>query len=138
MNASTTREILDKALKRRKELVSELETLEEIIATCSKALEREGLARRATEDEPGLFRAPSPRAAHAEQITKMIDVARRILLSEQRPMQRGELRQRVEATGFQVIGKDKNRVFGTNLWRSKKFKMIEGQGYWPIGEDLPR
>lgn len=138
MAASTAQEILAKALKRRKELVAELEAIGSIIETCEKLLNAAGAKDFDREEEPTLFKAPSARAMHAEQIAKMIDAARRIVLSEKRPMQRGELRERVEAeVKFKVVGKDKNKVFGTNLWRSHKFRMIEGRGYWPIDEELP-
>jgi hypothetical protein len=138
MAASTAQEILDKALKRKKELLSELEALGSIIETCEKLLKVINATASNQEEEPTLFKAPSARAMHAEQIAKMIDVARRIILSEKRPMQRGELRERVEAAvNFKVVGRDKNKVFGTNLWRSHKFRMIAGRGYWPIDEELP-
>ena len=67
----------------------------------------------------------------------MLDATRKLILKEQRPMKRGELRKRVEALGYDVIGADKNKVFGTNLWRSGKFRTIEGQGYWPNDVELP-
>ena len=138
MAASTAQEILDKALKRQRELLSELEALGNIIETCEKMLDATGARVSSEEEEPTLFKAPSARAMHAEQIAKMIDAARRIILSEKRPMQRGELRERVEAAvKFKIVGKDKNKVFGTNLWRSKKFRRVDGRGYWPIDEELP-
>lgn len=138
MAASTAQEILDKALKRKRELLFELEALDRIIETCEKLLNTTLMGDFSHEEEPSLFKPPSARAMHAEQVAKMIDAARRIVLAEKRPMQRGELRERVEvALKFKVVGKDKNKVFGTNLWRSKKFLMIEGRGYWPIDEELP-
>lgn len=68
----------------------------------------------------------------------MLDVARRIILGEQKPLKRGDLVARLEARGFTIEGADKNKVFGTNLWRSKKFRNIDGQGYWPIDVPLPK
>jgi len=57
-------------------------------------------------------------------------------------MKRGELVKRLEEQGYEVVGTDKNKVFGTNLWRSGRFQMIEGKGYWPndiewLGESFP-
>jgi len=135
MERSVPEELLDKALKRHKELLLELEALKRFIEDYSQIVRTKG--REVRLDEPQLFQPPSPRAAHAEHIAEMIDAARRIILAEQRPMKRGDLRKRVESLGYKIIGQDKNKVFGTNLWRSRKFRMIDGLGYWPIDEALP-
>ena len=37
----------------------------------------------------------------------------------------------MELAGFVIEGRDKSKVLGTNIWRSKKFEAVEGQGYWP-------
>ena len=52
-------------------------------------------------------------------------------------MKRGELVKLVEARGYKILGSDKNKVFGTNMWRSGKFRHIEGLGYWPTDVDPP-
>lgn len=137
MAANTSKELLDKALKRRNELLIELEALESFIQTYEKLLSVRDVDGDSSSDEPGLFQPPSKRHAHAEKIAEMIAAARRIIILENRPMKRGDLRERVEALGHRVIGKDKNKVFGTNLWRSGKFQMIEGRGYWPADVELP-
>jgi hypothetical protein len=67
----------------------------------------------------------------------MIEEARRLILKENRPMKRGELVRQLEARGFKIAGTDKNKVFGTTVWRSGKFDQIEGRGYWPKGVPLP-
>jgi len=46
-------------------------------------------------------------------------------------MTRSELLRRLEHAGFVIEGRDKSKVLGTNIWRSKKFDTVEGQGYWP-------
>lgn len=137
MAGSTAHELLRNALKRREELLEELEALNSLIETYQKQMRGRPVREDTPEDEPSLFKR-SRRIDHAERIAEMIDAARKIILSEQRPMQRGQLRERLEALGFEIIGKDKNKVFGTNLWRSGKFRMIEGRGYWPMDEELPR
>lgn len=136
MPASAADDLLNKALKRHKELSEELEALSRFIEDYSVIVR--GRETATNGEQPELFQPPSRRVAHADRIAEMMDAARRIVLSEQRPMQRGELRKRVESLGFNVVGKDKNKVFGTNLWRSGKFRMVEGAGYWPIDMEVPR
>jgi hypothetical protein len=67
----------------------------------------------------------------------MVDTARRIIVAEGRPMKRGELVKRLEERAFKITGADKNKVFGTNLWRSGKFVAVKGKGYWPSDIALP-
>ncbi|MBX9858571.1 MAG: hypothetical protein K2Y20_03165 [Sphingomonas sp.] len=125
------------ALKRKDELIVELEALTSFIESYERLLALRASMDRHALDQPNLFGQTSRRVARAEKIAEMIDAARRIVISEKRPMQRGELRQRLEKLGFEIVGADKNKVFGTNLWRSGRFRMIEGQGYWPIDVELP-
>ena len=137
MASNLPEELLSKALKRREEVLLELEALEGFIKTYEKLLSLREAEGQFSTDEPNLFQPPTKRAAHAERIAGMVAAARKIIIAENRPMKRGELRERVEALGHRVVGKDKNKVFGTNLWRSGKFRMVEGQGYWPADLDLP-
>lgn len=125
------------ALKRHKEIALELEALTTFIESYERLMALRGSMDQHGLDQPNLFGKTSRRAVRAEKIAEMIDAARRIVISEKRPMKRGELRQRLENLGFEIVGADKNKVFGTNLWRSGKFRMIEGQGYWPIDAELP-
>ena len=53
-------------------------------------------------------------------------------------MKRGELVKRLLDQGYSLPGRDKNKVFGTNLWRSGKFRAVDGEGYWPKDVVLPR
>jgi len=137
MSTPTRRALLDNALKRQKELIRELEALTKFIEEYEKLDEDRESGDSTDEEHPQLFRAPSQRLEHAERLAEMIDAARRIIIAEKRPMQRGELRKRIEGLGFKVTGQDKNKVFGTNLWRSQKFQMIRGKGYWPMDMELP-
>lgn len=52
-------------------------------------------------------------------------------------MKRGEIVQRLLAQGYRIEGSDKNKVFGTTLWRSEKFDAVDGHGYWPKDAPLP-
>jgi len=53
-------------------------------------------------------------------------------------MKRGELVSKLESQGFSFPGHDKNKVFGTNLWRSGRFRTVGDQGYWPKDVTLPK
>jgi hypothetical protein len=138
MSSPTAREVLEKALERRAELVQEMTALDSLITVYRGLLSRAGAESRVGVDQPDLYRGLPPRSVHAAQITEMMDAARRIIIAEKRPMKRGELVRKLTEQGFQIIGKDKNKVFGTNLWRSGKFRTVEGRGYWPKDVALPR
>ena len=135
MTAASSRDLMAKALKRRAELVAEVEALDRFVQDYAIAAKIDVDPEDA---QQSLFGPPGERAAHAERLSEMLDAARRVLVAEQRPMKRSELRSRVEAMGFPVLGADKNKVFGTNLWRSKRFRTIAGRGYWPVDEPLPK
>jgi hypothetical protein len=82
-----------------------------------------------------LYRWPSSREAQAAEISRTIEAARKLILKEKRPMKRGELVVALESQGHNFPGKDKNKVFGTNIWRSGRFRTIGDHGYWP--KDVP-
>lgn len=131
MSASSGREILDKALKRRSELRKESEALDRLIEAYREILGIDQRSEEIDDEQPDLYRGPSKRAMRSAQVADLINEARRIIIAEGRPMKRGELVKRLEAKNFTIHGSDKNKVFGTNLWRSGKFIAVEGKGYWP-------
>lgn len=137
MVSPTARDILDKALRRREELRVESEALDLLIRTYRDVLGVRSDVPSGPEVQPDLYRGMSQRAVHAARVAEMVDAARRIIIAERRPMKRGEIVKRLEAQGFDIVGSDKNKVFGTNLWRSEKFVAIEGRGYWPKDVELP-
>jgi hypothetical protein len=131
----TAKALLDKALKRRDELRLESEALDTLINTYRKIEELRHETGDKRVDQLDLWHGGSRRAYQSAQVSEMLEAARRIILAERRPMKRGELVKRLEARGFVILGADKNKVFGTNLWRSGKFKHLPKQGYWP--SDVP-
>ncbi|MEA3032251.1 MAG: hypothetical protein QOH86_267 [Sphingomonadales bacterium] len=136
MAAQTVKELLAKALKRQEELKFETKALEDLIEAYKKLEE----IRQEEGREVGqltLWEARSRRALQSAQVASMLDVARKIILAEEKPMRRGELVARLETRGFTIDGADKHRVFGTNVWRSKKFIHVPGKGYWPADVPLP-
>jgi len=137
MANNSARDILDKALKRREELRLESEALDAIIRVYNSLLNPQKNSLETKEEQPDLYRGGSQRAIQRARVAEMVESARRIIIAQRRPMKRGELVKRLEAQGHEIVGGDKNKVFGTNLWRSKKFRMIEGKGYWPVDVELP-
>jgi hypothetical protein len=138
MATPTARELLEKAIERRSELARELTALDSLISMYRGLLSRSLIESAMSLDQPDLYRNLPPRAVHAAQISEMMDAARRMMIAEKRPMKRGELVRRLQDEGFTIVGKDKNKVFGTNLWRSGRFRMVENKGYWPKDVTLPK
>lgn len=137
MAGKTARELLAKALKRREELRIESEALDTLIDSYRKIADlREGESENL--EQLNLWDARSRRAFQSAQVAGLLDAARRIILAERRPMKRGELVMRLEDRGFTLEGSDKNKVFGTNLWRSKQFRHVPRKGYWPVDVPLPK
>lgn len=137
MASPTARDILHTALKRREELRLESEALDNLIATYQNILGIGNPLRETYEEQPDLYRSMSKRAQRSALVAEMVDAARRIIIAEGRPMKRGELVKKLEASGFEIVGADKSKVFGTNLWRSGKFVAVDGKGYWPKDLSLP-
>jgi hypothetical protein len=131
-------EILDKLLERRALLAREMAALDNLVGLYHRLSSRENSESAMDPSQLDLYRHPSSRAAQAAEINRTIEAAKRLIIKEGRPMKRGELVQALEGQGYGFPGKDKNKVFGTNLWRSGKFRTIEGRGYWPKDVTLPR
>lgn len=131
MDAKTAGELLDKLLKRRGELQSEADALDSLILVYKRLCSREETESLGAQEQPDLYRRRSSRAFNAAQVSAIMDATRKIIIAERRPMKRGELVKRLLAQGFELPGVDKNKVFGTNLWRSGRFRSIPGEGYWP-------
>lgn len=128
-------ETLRNAITRRDALRRELEAWDAFIAAYSAQF-RETVPSRGA--QPDLFaEQKSTRAERAEVVRRMMDEAERLILAAERPLTRGQLLDQLEAGGFTVMGGDKSKVLGTNLWRSGRFWNLKGAGYWPKGLPLP-
>lgn len=136
MADETVKALLAKALRRQKELQFELETLQRMIDGYRRL-------RALQDDDPDaeqlhLWHGASRRAQKSEEVGAILEEVRRIILSQGHPMTRSQLVERLEARGFKLPGSDKRKVLGTNIWRSRQFDHIEGEGYWPRGvEERP-
>jgi reverse gyrase len=134
MGSDSTRELLANLLKRRDELRVESEALEKLIETYRQLdlLEREDRV-----DQLDLWKGGRSSRARSAYVAEMMASARRLILTEGRPLTRSELLRRLETEGYIVDGRDKSKVLGTNLWRSGQFQHIEQHGYWPKGTPTP-
>lgn len=137
MASPAARELLANLLKRREELRRESEALENLIATYAEISGAAAHEIERDDEQPDLYRGMSQRGIRTAQIADMMAATRRIILAEGHPMKRGELVRRLTEQGFKIDGNDKNKVFGTNLWRSGKFRPVGNRGYWPLDIDIP-
>lgn len=135
MATDSTRELLVKLLKRREELRIESEALENLISAYTSLSRLTGTDVEAPQLD--LWKIRNSRKAKSAYIGELLSEVRRLIISEGRPLNRGDLVRRLEAAGHLIDGSDKAKVLGTNLWRSKKFDHIEGQGYWPRDIERP-
>src|SRR4051812_24066414 len=138
MAAEDIRDILDKLLERRAFIAREVVALDNLIGLYHRLSSQESSESSVDVNQLDLYRQPSSRAAQAAEIARTIDAARKLIIREGRPMKRGELISRLESQGFSFPGKDKTKVFGTNIWRSGRFRTVGDQGYWPKDVTLPR
>jgi len=114
----------------------ELEALESLISNYSALLNmREVL--QTVEPELNLQVSGSSRTAKKVYISRLLEEIRRVLIAEGRPLKRSDLVARLLEQGFEIEGRDKSKVLGTNIWRSGRFKHIDGHGYWPSDVPLP-
>jgi hypothetical protein len=128
---------LVKALKRRRELQSELAELDQFIETYRRLLGL-GKSERPLAEETGglaqprrdLFQAVGiPRRRGAPQ--DFADIAERVLAHMGRPLTRYQLVDAIEREGVEIPSSDKARYLGTILWRHKdRFVNLVDFGYW--------
>jgi hypothetical protein len=129
MATDSTRELLAKLLKRREELRIESEALENLINAYTSLSRLQGADVEAPQLD--LWKIRNSRKAKSTYVGELLAEVRRLIISEGRPLNRGDLVRRLEAAGYLIDGSDKAKVLGTNIWRSDKFDHIEGEGYWP-------
>lgn len=133
---------LGEAIRRRQELVQELEKIDQLInllgwwreestarpaKTLTGSPDHHPLAATQNRQSPTPESALEPFATPAEVIRETL-----IVLSEHgRPLKRGQLLKELADNGVRIRGGDKSKVLGTTLWRAKdKIISIDGWGYW--------
>lgn len=130
-------DLYKQALERREKLLAELRAVEQLILTY-EAIQGLRKAPPESNSQLGLFSASKPsRAQRSANVSALLNRAAEIIVSEERPMTRSELVSRLEAEGHHLEGTDKQKVFGTNVWRSGRFWNLKGAGYWPKDTPLP-
>lgn len=125
--------LLNEARLRRDKLKLELQALEEFIVSYERA---QGIGVQPSE-KVDLFSSALTRKAKAGLVEKQLEVARQAMLDADRPLNRREIYEAVLRAGLEVIGSDKLKVLGTNVWRSGKFVRVDQMGYWPKGVPVP-
>ena len=68
---------------------------------------------------------------------EVVERSKVILISAGRPLQRAELLEQIEASGFHLDVSDPPRFVGRTLWDNPDFIHIEKRGYWLRGEGVP-
>lgn len=139
--ADPIRELLVNFLKRKEELAKESESLDRMIELARQMLSDEDASADNTAPPAQLGLWGTHGAKHrlkSSQVQELLDEARRLIVADGRPLKRGELVNRLEDRGYPIVGTDKNKVLGTNIWRSGKFIHIDGEGYWPSDMELPK
>lgn len=126
------------AYERRERLRRELTAVENLIAEHER-LESSTRPVMASNYELPLLPARNARRQRspAADMTALFDAVERTILEEGKPLSRSELIEKLEAKGFKFGGTDRIKVFGTNLWRSRRFVSLKGIGYWPEAHPLP-
>lgn len=131
---------LANALKRRDELLKELQRLQQFIEMYYELSgtnqEEPDMPKRAgnafvISAETGIIRARGRPADFAR-------IMETILKDAGKPLHRGQLVEEVEKRGHSIPSDDKPRYLGTILWRNgDMFESVEGRGYWLKGVPLP-
>jgi hypothetical protein len=131
-------DLIQKAVERRNALRRELETLDRFIHDYTARVVSTASAPISDPQDDLFNDSKGRRKRRAANVAAMMDSAEEMILQEGEPMTRGQLLARLEAQGHVIEGGDKNKVLGTNLWRSKRFHNIQGVGYWPKSMAIPR
>ncbi|MGR9470608.1 hypothetical protein [Rhizobium leguminosarum] len=109
------------------------EALKQLLAT--------GLKNEADREAEKTGHRPRPgkrRGFHiGSQTAEVVSRSKEILLAAGHPLQRAELLERIEASGFLVETTNPAKFIGRTLWESADFVHIPKRGYWLKGEDLP-
>lgn len=139
--------VIEKALKKLRELEREVHRLNQFISTYevltgTKVPRDELLAiptlSEQSENTSGTQDATPPAPRKRNNPTRIAEMVERIILELNRPLARGEIVKELESRDVKLESDDKAKYVGTILWRHRaKFRNIEGVGYWVEGKPLP-
>ncbi|MGO6694950.1 hypothetical protein ACCS54_19515 [Rhizobium johnstonii] len=86
----------------------------------------------------GVAMESKPIKHHKGSLTgEIVKRSKLILIASGRPLERSELLEEIERSGFRVDAKHPARFVGRALWASKDFIHLPKKGYWVKGEELP-
>lgn len=125
-------EALREAEARREALKAELGEIEQYIALHQKLFGGRDSSPSATKiDGKTETIGTNIKVRHRNRPSQIADMSAQAIRECNRPMQRGEIVDWIEANGVEIYSEDKPRYIGTILWRnSDRFENIEGEGYW--------
>jgi hypothetical protein len=130
-------ELIAKALERKAELLRELEAINNLINALSPA-NRAITPPSDSSTQLKLWEAESTqRVSKRDELKLVLDEVEALILAAGTPLTRGQLVPALTSRGFKLDGADRNKVLGTNIWRSKRFVNLPGFGYWPKGVPIP-
>lgn len=130
-----------KALKKKKELLIEVDRLEKFIVTYEeltgeKIPRDEMIARASLGDNPIQNEEQTQKEAPKKRrnnIKKLLDVSERLIREAGRPLTRTELAEGMERLNVVVHATDKPKYLGTLLWRNTdRFVSSDGDGYLTV------
>ena len=130
-------DLLRQAYERRERLRKQLTAVEEFIANYEEATPPRAQGTPANYELNLSAAVSRGRRVRTPDLDALIEAAEATILAAERPLPRSELLRRLEQQGFVFPGTDKVKVFGTNLWRSRRFVSLKGLGYWPEAHPLP-
>jgi len=131
-------ELLRQAYERRERLRRELTLVDNLISEYEQLESKAPVANSGNYELSFEGRPTRGRTrTSTTDLTAIFDAAEAMIMEAGKPLSRSELLDRLEARGFQFPGTDKVKVFGTNLWRSRRFLSLKGLGYWPEAHPLP-
>jgi hypothetical protein len=128
--------LLREAIERRDRLRKELAALDELIKILSE-LEAQREPNKHVHPADLFSHNVATRAEMREAVKRQMDAAEQFILAVGKPQTRSAILDHLQQQGMPVIGVDKSKVLGTNLWRSKRFHNIKGIGYWPKSVPIP-
>jgi hypothetical protein len=130
-------DLLRQAYERRERLRKQLAALDSFIANYEEATPVPVPSTQANYELNLNAAAYRGRRVRTPDLGPLIEAAEATILEAAKPLSRSELLRRLEKQGFSFPGTDKVKVFGTNLWRSRRFVSVKGVGYWPEAHPLP-
>ncbi|WP_141514326.1 hypothetical protein [Rhizobium sp. M1] len=125
-----------------------LKARHELDAKLAKAQEAQNLLRQfLSGPEPAASKAKPHRIVgkaakkkrfrKGSQTAEVVARSKVILKEAGKPLERGELLERIAASGFEITTTDPSRFIGRTLWESDDFIHIDKEGYWLADEDQP-